>query len=67
MALIDLKEVLKADGLKPGEVICPFLSKLAIFHAPMAQEPGLEATLVTCVGALCGSYNSCYNLPARPS
>ncbi len=66
MATIDLKKVLEAEEFAPGETICPLMSRFIIVQPPMASEPALEATTVTCVAERCGMYRACQTKGVAP-
>ena len=69
MSFIDLRLVLEhgreQGALKPGDLLCPVMSSVAINQAPMESEPSLALKSVICVQSACGMWNRCNNTPGK--
>lgn len=69
MSFINLRllweDGIKQEALKPGEKLCPLMSRYGLESVPMEKEPQLTAFTIICVGEHCGKYNECFNLPAK--
>ena len=58
--ILDLSTVLNdAEKLKPGDTICPLMSRYDVSQGALQKSPDLLSFTVICVKEKCGMFASC--------